>query len=73
MGKDIYYLPKVAENTYPTPFKLVRNNPHKLVFERPEHDFPQRIEYQIMEDGSLQATISDMERKKEIPFIFNKN
>lgn len=30
----------------------------KVVFENPEHDYPQRISYELLNDGHLRATIS---------------
>ena len=41
----------------PTPFKLVRSAKDHVVFENPEHDFPQRIEYR-REGGTMTATVS---------------
>ena len=42
-----------------------------MVFENPEHDFPQRIEYQLKEDGTLSANVSGMEKGKERKEEFN--
>ena len=72
MGNEVYYMPKVAENEYPIPFKLVSKDDGHLVFENPKHDFPQRIEYQRQDGGKLKVTISDMDRKQEIPFEFER-
>ena len=52
-GHEIFYVPKVAHNRYPVPFKLVRAEEGSFVFEHPEHDFPQRIIYQRQGDDRL--------------------
>lgn len=49
----------------PVRFGLVSQYGHSAVFENPEHDFPQRIEYARDGDG-LTATISSMDREREI-------
>lgn len=38
-------------------FKLVRQSDREVVFENPQHDFPQRIIYRLQPDGSLIARI----------------
>lgn len=38
-------------------FKLVKSENKELVFENPQHDFPQRIIYRLQPDGSLFARI----------------
>jgi hypothetical protein len=45
-------------------FKLVKINDNEAVFENPQHDFPQRITYQRMIDGSLLAAIEGEEKGK---------
>lgn len=41
----------------PTPFRLVELQARRVVFENPEHDFPQRILYWLDEAGALHARI----------------
>jgi len=45
-------------------FRLITAEPRLLVFENPEHDFPQRISYQLQEDGSLLAQIAGTRQGK---------
>ena len=40
-----------------TSFKLISANAEDLVFENPQHDFPQRVIYRKQADGSLLARI----------------
>jgi hypothetical protein len=48
-----------------TPFKLVRQEERRLVFENPEHDFPQRILYWSDRPGTLSARIEGTLHGKE--------
>ena len=45
-------------------FKLVKINDNEVIFENPQHDFPQRITYQRVIDGSLIAVIEGEEKGK---------
>ena len=38
-------------------FTLISKNPKELIFENPQHDFPQRVIYKLADDGSLAARI----------------
>ncbi len=51
-----------------TEFRLARENKNTLVFENPEHDFPQVIEYKKREDGSLSVRVSGLGKKKDKAF-----
>jgi hypothetical protein len=59
----IYYIAQPNGETA-VPFKLVKVNNNAAVFENPQHDFPQRIIYQLMIDGSLFAAIEGEEKGK---------
>ncbi len=72
MGDDIFYIPKVSENIYPVPFRLVSAESDKWSFENPQHDYPQRIEYERTSENELKVSISDMARSQVIPFLFRK-
>lgn len=41
----IYYLASPNGRYPPTPFKLIEVSDNKVVFENPEHDYPQRVIY----------------------------
>ena len=70
IGPDYYYLPKTNSNPNPVPFKLVLLEEDKVVFENPEHDFPQRITYHRHNDKRMRASIEDMDARKVIHFDF---
>lgn len=40
-----------------TPFRAVEYGPRRAVFENPEHDFPQRIHYELLADGRMRVRI----------------
>jgi hypothetical protein len=50
-------------------FKLVKANPDQLVFENPDHDFPQRILYSFAANA-LTARIEGKKEGKELGFDF---
>ena len=53
----IEYIAKPSENQQETTFKLTKLTPTEAVFENPEHDFPQRIIYRLIDENSLTARI----------------
>ena len=54
-------------------FKLVKFESQKVVFENPDHDFPQKITYELDKNGNLTATISgqykEAYQKVEFPML----
>lgn len=71
---EIYYVASPSSQAT-TSFKLVRLEPRLAVFENPEHDFPQRIGYELSEDGSLLAYIEGPGRDgttKRIEFPYRR-
>ncbi|HMR42878.1 MAG TPA: DUF6265 family protein [Saprospiraceae bacterium] len=57
---DIFYIPTVSKQNdgKPVSFKLTSKSENQLVFENPEHDFPQKITYSLINSDSLLAVIS---------------
>jgi len=55
-----------------TVFKMAKIDRNEIVFENPRHDFPQRIIYKLMENGSLFARVELLNKKKGSDFIFKK-
>ena len=74
MGGEVFYISKVDENPYPVAFRLTELAERSAVFENPTHDFPQRIVYELREDGTLLAAIEGpgedggAPRRVEFPF-----
>ena len=54
---DIYYVPVVPHNKGAVYFKLIEQSDDKVIFENPEHDFPQRIIYIDTSNDSLHVRI----------------
>lgn len=52
-------------------FELTGIQPHELVFENPDHDFPQRIAYKFAGNDRLVATTSGMVEGKNREVIFS--
>jgi hypothetical protein len=75
MAGDLFYIPKVAENEYPVPFRRTSIEPGRVVFENPTHDFPQRIIYQRSGDDGLQVIIEgpvEGEESRQVDFRFRR-
>ncbi len=57
--KSYYYTSTVADqnNQQPVPFKITSHSKTTFTAENPQHDFPQRIVYELKGDGKLYAFI----------------
>lgn len=69
----IFYTPVVRDqnNQQPVPFKLISYNNNKYVFENKEHDYPQRVIYQLVSTNDLRARIEGTKNGKESGSDFN--
>ncbi|MFL5765409.1 MAG: DUF6265 family protein [Bacteroidia bacterium] len=52
-----YYIAAVQENKAPVSFKFTGYKNDSMVFENPQHDFPQRIVYFRRPDGTVYACV----------------
>jgi len=57
LAGEVFFIAKVAENKFPVAFRLTASDERSATFENPEHDFPQKVSYQLKEDGTLLAAI----------------
>jgi hypothetical protein len=48
-----------------TTFKMIKGSAHEIIFENPQHDFPQRVIYRRPSDGSLLGRIEGISKGKE--------
>ena len=75
-GEEITYNPTVRDqnNNQTITFKLTSSTENQLIFENPEHDFPQKIMYIKITNDSIFAEISGMidGKLKTIPFPFTR-
>lgn len=73
---QLYYIPTVKKQNggLPVSFTLTTATAGALSFENPEHDFPQKISYQLISKDSLLATISGISKGKlrSIPFPMHR-
>jgi hypothetical protein len=74
-GNTIFYTPVVRDqnNQQPVPFKLISYNKNKYVFENKEHDYPQRVIYELASANELRARIEGSKGGKEMGSDFNYN
>lgn len=58
-GNDFIYEARVAKQNdeKPVPFKLTSSSEKEMIFENPEHDYPNKIVYQKVGNDSLVAEI----------------
>lgn len=65
-GEHLIYKATVKgeNNDEAVPFQMTKDGDSLLVFENPKHDYPQKIEYKLLKNGSLVATISGKQRGK---------
>ena len=54
----------------PTVFRALSVRPGEAVFENPEHDFPKRIAYEKLADGSLKAVVDGGEGTEAYTFHY---
>ncbi|WDE14024.1 DUF6265 family protein [Thalassomonas haliotis] len=59
MSNHVFYLAKVRHNELAVAFKLTRCSKRSAVFENPEHDFPQKLHYQLQGEHKLTVTVSN--------------
>jgi len=68
-GGLVFIASPSGQNT--TGFALVSVNAHEVIFENPEHDFPQRVIYRLVSDeellGRIEGTINGAERAIDFP------
>ncbi len=69
MSNQIFYIVKVSENEYPVSFKLKACSDSTAVFENPQHDFPKKLYYKLLENGQvLNIEVSNDERQFAIEY-----
>jgi hypothetical protein len=62
---EIFYVPVVPHDKGAVYFKMIKKFPDTVIFENPDHDFPQRIIYMKMPNDSLHARIEGMDEGVE--------
>lgn len=72
-GDAIFYTPVVhnQNNQQPVAFKLISCNNNRYVFENKEHDYPQRVIYDLVSANDLRARIEGSKGGKEMGSDFN--
>ena len=72
-AEGMFYIPAVSNQNEgkPVRFGLTSITDKKLIFENPDHDFPQVISYTLITQDSIEAQISGSvqgeDRKKQFP------
>ncbi len=63
MSDEIFYIPKVESNPLPVSFKLIKCSRRLLVFENLQHDFPNRLTYDLKDRNNLNVIVTDEKDK----------
>ena len=75
-GDAIFYTPVVhnQNNEQPVPFKLISCGNNRYIFENKEHDYPQRVIYELVSPTDLRARIEGNKNGKEMgsDFIYTR-
>jgi hypothetical protein len=61
---DIFFIAKPSGQPEAT-FKMTKGSANEVIFENPQHDFPQRVIYRLQSDGSLLGRIEGVSKGKE--------
>lgn len=61
----------VSADQKPVPFEANLSTENRMIFENPQHDYPQRIEY-WREKGMLKAEISQMDGSRKKAFAYKR-
>lgn len=70
--EEVFYAALVEENENYVPFRLENALKDHWQFVNPDHDYPNIIEYTLLDDSTLQACTMNLRRKKELKFIMRK-
>jgi hypothetical protein len=67
-GPEVYYTPTVVDQNEgkPVQFKLTEASNGQFVFSNPDHDFPQRVVYQVVSKDSIHAWIDGKYNGKDV-------
>jgi len=65
-GEHLIYTATVRgeNNDSPIPFQMTKDGDSLLVFENPKHDYPRKIEYKLLKNKTITATVSGVQSKK---------
>jgi hypothetical protein len=63
-GDEVLFIAKPSGQPEAT-FKLIKGSASEVIFENPQHDFPQRVIYRLQSDGSLLGRIEGVSKGKE--------
>lgn len=68
IGEDIIYIADVVHNPKPVQFKLTNFTDSSVTFENLQHDFPQKIYYELRNASTLYAKIEGKDKSGKISF-----
>jgi len=72
VGDEVNYGALVGENDGFVLFKLQNPGKHLWEFVNPEHDYPNIIRYNLINDSTLEAATMNIRGNKEIKFVYKR-
>ena len=63
MAEQVFYIAKTPGNLFPVAFELKECRDNRAVFENVKHDFPQKLDYQLVSNDTLKIVVSSKESK----------
>lgn len=72
-NEELYYIVTVKNHNenQAIPFRLSSSTNNSVLFENPHHDFPQKIEYTMINQDSINAVVSASSNEKIRKLVFN--
>jgi hypothetical protein len=73
LNDTLYYIPVVSDqnDAKPVLFKLTMGSAQQVVFEKNDHDFPDKIEYRFFGNNDMKATVSGTYQDTKHTLEFN--
>lgn len=60
MSGEVFYMAKIKSNPLPVAFRMTTCSADQAIFENPNHDFPQRLDYQRQGSNRIKVAVTDL-------------
>ena len=57
MSAQVFFLAKTPGNTRPVAFEAIECSANRVVFENRDHDFPNRLDYRLVDENALHVDV----------------
>lgn len=73
VGEECFYIADVKKNPAPVSFKLSEIGENSFTFSNEEHDYPNHIEYAILDSNTINVTLRGKAGSKSIEFNLKRS